>query len=167
MTLPVIGLSLIVQHLEATHTRVFISTLHRNTVTSPFSCCIFSQTCFQIVLPSKTKKVKKAKALEKLSLPATCCSLLLTASHSRCCVLGCLPKAGALRHSALLAFKCMAVAVAVAPGCVGRRGLRCSPLEAPCVALLKHLLWREVKSGSSLFVPTLPPHRTVGLKQAF
>lgn len=65
VTLPIIGLSLIVQHLEPKHTCVFILTLHRDTVTSPFFflCCIFSQTCFQIVLPSKIS-VKKPKALK-------------------------------------------------------------------------------------------------------
>lgn len=107
---------------------------------------------------------EETKSFEKLSLPATCCSLLLTASHSRCCLPGCLPKAGALRHNALLVFKCIAVVVM---SCVGRCGLRCSPLEAPCVTLLKHRLWRKVKNGSFLFVPTHPLRPTVGLKQTF
>lgn len=103
--------------------------------------------------PTVQNLSEETKSFEKLSLPATCCSLLLTASHSRCCFPGCLPKAGALRHNALLAFKCIAVAVT---SFVGRRGLRCSPLEALCVTLLKHLVWPKSKEWQLSFCPYSP-----------
>lgn len=149
VTLPIIGLSLIVQHLELKHTRVFILTLHRDTVTSPFFFFLMLYFLSDMLSnrPTIQNLSEETKSFEKLSLPATCCSLLLTASHSRCCLPGCLPKAGALRHNALLAFKCIAVAVT---SCVGRCGLRCSPLEALCVTLLSTFC------GSSLFCPYSP-----------